>query len=621
MATDRIAAQLKSDLMRDFGLTDAQAAGVVGNLMHESGGFQQLQERNPSVKGSEGGYGYAQWTGPRRDKFEQYAKARGLEPGSYEANYGYLKYELANDPYERRQFNTVKKAQTAEEAARLVSENFLRPGKPNLAERTRLAQQAMSYAPVPPSDIPSAVATQLDVTRTAPTPATQTPDMRLMRNPMMSTTAAQASQFSGDPGTPADGQVVATIPSAPVPPPLAPFDASRNIPRPNADGSISTEVSRTVQFPDGTWGNVPSLWWGEGSQVRDFGTMGDDQLSDFAQRYEQRAGQRFPRYSTLDQAETAAQNRSNNGAGTTSRMTRPVFGQMGTPDVGAVYSGVIPSAPQRQQFSASDRVRGSNGYQTIASIPSTPQPQQVSASDLARGRSGISTIASIPSVPQPSNISASDMARGNNAWQTIASIPSSPIGQPPATRTVQNVPVTPQRPMSYAGQDRAPSTIQLPSLPALPPLQGFDNPNKGQERLAANAFPAAPGGDATALTPLSAFMPTPQLPAFPPITPMAVQPQMAMPPLPRPRPQIVQRPMQQMPQRPVARPLMAGGLAAMPQAPMRVVVQGANPINVANHSPEQLAAMQSGRDSYSGSNGAVMPVYAMNGKLRYSYGD
>jgi hypothetical protein len=152
--TSQIAATLMSDLQRDLGLTKEQAAGVVGNLMHESGGFGSLQEINPLVPGSQGGYGYAQWTGPRRDSFESYVANNGLDPTSYEANYGFLKHELANDPYERKQFMTVKGAQTAEEAARLISENYLRPGIPHMPARVAFANQALGYAP-----------------QTAPTPA------------------------------------------------------------------------------------------------------------------------------------------------------------------------------------------------------------------------------------------------------------------------------------------------------------------------------------------------------------------------------------------------------------------------------------------------------------------
>jgi hypothetical protein len=87
---------------------------------------------------------------------------------------------------------------------------------------------------------------------------------------------------------------------------LHPFDPAVNKPRPNADGSHSTEITRTVQFPDGSWVNVPSLWWGEGNVVRDFGSMTDDQLAGLAERYEAQAASKFPRYRGLTEAETAA---------------------------------------------------------------------------------------------------------------------------------------------------------------------------------------------------------------------------------------------------------------------------------------------------------------------------
>lgn len=155
--TKDIASRLLSDIQKDFGLSAPQAAGVVGNFMHESGGFNSLQEISPLVPGSRGGYGYAQWTGPRRRAFEEYVEQTGLDPSSYEANYGFLRHELANDPYERRQFDTVRNAQTAEEAARLISQNYLRPGIPHMDSRINYANQVLGYAPtggarpVPPS--------------------------------------------------------------------------------------------------------------------------------------------------------------------------------------------------------------------------------------------------------------------------------------------------------------------------------------------------------------------------------------------------------------------------------------------------------------------------------------
>ncbi len=132
---------LVRDLMRDFNLTEAQAAGFVGNLDHESGGFKSLQEIKPVVEGSRGGYGYAQWTGPRRRAFEAWAAQNGLDPASYEANYGFLKYELTQTP-EGAVIDKLRGANDPETAARIVSETFLRPGIPHMKSRV---SRAMNY--------------------------------------------------------------------------------------------------------------------------------------------------------------------------------------------------------------------------------------------------------------------------------------------------------------------------------------------------------------------------------------------------------------------------------------------------------------------------------------------
>jgi len=55
-------------LQEDFGFTKEQAAGILGNLGHESGGLKVMQERNPTG-GGRGGYGWAQWTGPPPQRF------------------------------------------------------------------------------------------------------------------------------------------------------------------------------------------------------------------------------------------------------------------------------------------------------------------------------------------------------------------------------------------------------------------------------------------------------------------------------------------------------------------------------------------------------------------------
>jgi hypothetical protein len=61
----------------DRGLPPHVAAGIVENLKDESGLDPGINEVEPLVPGSRGGFGLAQWTGPRRVALENYAAQRG----------------------------------------------------------------------------------------------------------------------------------------------------------------------------------------------------------------------------------------------------------------------------------------------------------------------------------------------------------------------------------------------------------------------------------------------------------------------------------------------------------------------------------------------------------------
>ena len=147
-AFQEIGPRVKSDLMRDFGLSTEQAAGIVGNLAHESGGFGTLQEIKPMIPGSRGGFGYAQWTGPRRRQFESWAAENKLDPASYEANYGFLKHELANTG-EGRVLDRIRQTNDPTQATRIFSDVFLRPGIPGMGSREKWTQRALAFSQQP----------------------------------------------------------------------------------------------------------------------------------------------------------------------------------------------------------------------------------------------------------------------------------------------------------------------------------------------------------------------------------------------------------------------------------------------------------------------------------------
>jgi hypothetical protein len=85
---------IMDQLKTHFSLTTEEAAAIVGNAGHESLGLTVLQEMKPTVPGSQGGYGWFQWTGPRRRAYKAWADKKGLDIASDMANYGFLRHEL-----------------------------------------------------------------------------------------------------------------------------------------------------------------------------------------------------------------------------------------------------------------------------------------------------------------------------------------------------------------------------------------------------------------------------------------------------------------------------------------------------------------------------------------------
>jgi hypothetical protein len=138
---DDNAAGVMRSLMVDFDLTPEQAAGIVGNLGAESG-LRAVQEARPTVPGSRGGYGWAQWTGPRRRQFEAYCARNGLEPRSYKANYGWLFVELSG-PYAHA-ITQLKKTTTLKAAVETFEANYEKAGIKRMAARVRFAERALA---------------------------------------------------------------------------------------------------------------------------------------------------------------------------------------------------------------------------------------------------------------------------------------------------------------------------------------------------------------------------------------------------------------------------------------------------------------------------------------------
>jgi len=139
--TDKAPAIMR-DLMAAFALGEDDAAAIVGNLGHESGGFKFLQEKKPLVPGSRGGWGWAQWTGPRRRAFEAWVAAKGLDPAGDEANLGFLVHELRTS--EAKAIPAVKAARGLEAKVKAFEAAFERAGVKHYPSRIKYAEQALA---------------------------------------------------------------------------------------------------------------------------------------------------------------------------------------------------------------------------------------------------------------------------------------------------------------------------------------------------------------------------------------------------------------------------------------------------------------------------------------------
>lgn len=130
--------QLVSGLVRR-GMPLHVAQGFAGNFAVESGFNPGINEINPVVPGSRGGYGLSQWTGPRRRQLESFAAQRGVPVSDAEMQLDFLMWELDNTESSAR--DAIWGASDAGTAAQLVSQKFLRPGIPHLDRRVSAANK------------------------------------------------------------------------------------------------------------------------------------------------------------------------------------------------------------------------------------------------------------------------------------------------------------------------------------------------------------------------------------------------------------------------------------------------------------------------------------------------
>ena len=133
------AAQIAQALQGALDITPAQAAGIVGNLMRESGLDPRINEGGSvGMPRGIGGYGLAQWTGPRQTNLVRFAGG-GAQAGDLQTQLRFMVQELMGP--ESKALESLRRAQSPEEAARVFERDFERSGIKALKERQANARK------------------------------------------------------------------------------------------------------------------------------------------------------------------------------------------------------------------------------------------------------------------------------------------------------------------------------------------------------------------------------------------------------------------------------------------------------------------------------------------------
>lgn len=131
----RLDAQYVHQALVDRGVPSHVAQGMIANFRDESGLRTDINEAEPLVKGSRGGYGLYQLTGLRRRQFERWAAQNGRDVADGNAQLDFLMLEGSTT--EKRAFQRMMNAKTPQEAAVIMVNEFLRPAPEHAASRSR----------------------------------------------------------------------------------------------------------------------------------------------------------------------------------------------------------------------------------------------------------------------------------------------------------------------------------------------------------------------------------------------------------------------------------------------------------------------------------------------------
>lgn len=136
---ESIGAQIAKSLQQALNLNQAQAAGIVGNLMRESGLNPRVNEGGAvGLPRGVGGYGIAQWTGSRQTDLVRFSGGANAA-GNLQTQLRFLVHELLGP--ESRALTSLRSTTTPEEAAVVFDRDYERSGIKALPERKANARR------------------------------------------------------------------------------------------------------------------------------------------------------------------------------------------------------------------------------------------------------------------------------------------------------------------------------------------------------------------------------------------------------------------------------------------------------------------------------------------------
>lgn len=114
------------EFFQSKGLSAFQAAGIVGNLIHESG-------LNTTIKGDGGkAFGIAQWHPDRQKGLKELAKSRGTDISDFDTQLEYVWQELNST--EKKALDKLLNSKNTQEAT-MAFMSYERPGNPQFQKR------------------------------------------------------------------------------------------------------------------------------------------------------------------------------------------------------------------------------------------------------------------------------------------------------------------------------------------------------------------------------------------------------------------------------------------------------------------------------------------------------